>query len=395
MVAATLRADELILRYEEISAGVDAASEALLAANHAIQRVKETVQTGHTNTVQTELNRLRATKARQSPDNVQRCNDYLREKEAKLAAETAKTEAQDQLDAHRATAVPNWETAVNTYLSRLGAGFTITRVQPQPTGGRPSCVYRLLINGHVVQVGPGNLANGSPTFKNTLSSGDRNTLALAFFLASLDRDPNRANRVVILDDPMSSLDKHRRMNTIQELRVLLPTVAQVIVLSHDEHFLFDIYDRVAPRNGGTITNTSSLHVRRSTSGSTIEEWDINSEKMCRHDRRHELLRQFANGAGDPLNVAQSIRPHLEQVLRAVYPNEFRSGETLREFRNRARVANQNGNGFLTEPKLTELGHIVDYSNDFHHDTNPAADAVVINDTQLLNFVQRTLRFVSF
>lgn len=395
--AATLSADAqaTIQGYQETIATVSASSAALLAANEAIQRVKESIQTGNTATAQAEVNRLRATKARRTPDNVQRCDDYLAVKQAKETADIEKAQAQRQLDAHRATAVPNWETAVNTYLSRLGAGFTVTRIQSQPTGGRPSCVYRLVINGHAVDVGPGVPAAGSPTFKNTLSSGDRNTLALAFFLASLDRDPNRANRVVVLDDPMSSLDKHRRMNTIQEVRTLLPTVAQVIVMSHDEYFLFDIYDRVAPRRAGTITDTTTLHVRRAATGSTIEEWDIESEKMCRHDKRHALLTQFANGGGgDPMTVAQSIRLHLEHVLRALYPDKFRLGETLREFRNRARSASQNGNGFMTEAKLTEVGQIVDYSNDFHHDTNPAADTVVINDTQLRDYVIRTLRFVS-
>ncbi len=388
-------AEARVRRFQEIGATVAASSAGLVAANESIQRVKESAHAGSNAAAQNELNRLRATRARYTPDNVARCDDYLQVTRDKQGAEAAKSQAQQRLDAHRATAVPNWETSVNTYLSRLGAGFTVTRIQSQPTGGRPACVYRLAINGHAIDVGPGAASVGSPTFKNTLSSGDRNTLALAFFLASLDRDPNRANRVVLLDDPMSSLDKHRRINTIQELRSLFPTVAQVIVMSHDEYFLFDIYDRVAPRNGGTIVDTTTLHVRRVALGSTIEEWDIESEKMCRHDKRHALFTLFANGGGgEPMTVAQSIRPHLEHVLRALYPDKFRPGETLRDFRNRARAASQNGNGFMTEPRLVELGNIVDYSNEFHHDTNPAADTVVINDTQLQNFVLRTLDFVS-
>src|SRR5690606_27209116 len=116
------------------------------------------------------------------------------------------------------TVFPNWQTSINTYLSRLGAGFTVVRIEAQPTGGRPSCVYRLVVNGHEVTVGANTAAPGSHTFKTALSAGDRNTLALAFFLTALDQDTNKANRVVVLDDPMSSLDKHRRMATIQEIR---------------------------------------------------------------------------------------------------------------------------------------------------------------------------------
>ena len=323
---------------------------------------------------------------------VQAC---LTEKAAKAQAEIDKATAQQALDTHRATVFPNWQTAINTYLARLGAGFTIVRIQSQPTGGRPSCVYCLLINGHEVPVA-GGATTTNHTFKTTLSAGDRNTLALAFFLTSLDQDPQRATRIVVLDDPMSSLDKHRRLQTIFEIRNLLPSVAQVIVLSHDEFFLFEVYDRVALRNAQRIvTDTTVLCVGRGTTGSTIHEWDIESEKLGRHDKRHALLIQFdTTGSGDSLKVAQSIRPHLEHYLRVACPNKFRDGEMLRDFRNRARTARQSGTPIISESKFTELDQIVEYSNDFHHDTNPAVDTVTINDTQLQTFVKRTLAFVS-
>jgi wobble nucleotide-excising tRNase len=54
------------------------------------------------------------------------------------------------------------------------------------------------------------LASGNaigPSFRNTLSAGDRNALALAFFFASLERDPQRAQKIVVIDDPISSLDR--------------------------------------------------------------------------------------------------------------------------------------------------------------------------------------------
>jgi wobble nucleotide-excising tRNase len=385
-----------ITAYEAVLASVKTASDALLAANDAVRRVKESVTGGNTSTAEAELSRLRATKARHAPTTSALCAEYLAGRADKEAADAAKAAAQQALDTHRATVFPNWQTAINTYLSRLGAGFTVVRTESQPTGGRPSCVYRLLINGHEVPVGANTAPAGSHTFKTTLSAGDRNTLALAFFLAGLDQDAGRATRVVVLDDPMSSLDKHRRMATIQEIRTLLPTVAQVVVMSHDEYFLFEIYDRVAPRNAQrVVTDTTALCVGRTGDGSTIQEWEIESEKMGRHDKRHALLSLFANtGDGDPLKVAQSTRPHLERYLRVACPDKFKDGEMLREFRNRARAARQAGTPIMTDAKFTELDQLVEFSNDFHHDTNPAADTATINDTQLRQYVKRTLAFVA-
>ncbi len=271
LIAATLSddAETKIREYLAATESVEAASTSLTECNEAIRRVKEAAQTGDPATAEAELKRLRATKLRHTSVNVTACREYSDAKAAKEASEADKVAAQQALDAHRDAAFPNIQTAINMYLSRLGANFTLVSITPQPTAGRPACVYRLLINGHEVPVGP-TAAAGSAAFKNTLSAGDRNTLALAFFLAALEHDPNREARVVVLDDPMSSLDKHRRMQTIQAIRTLLPQVAQIIVLSHDEYFLFQIYDRVAPRDRlRVVIDTTCLTVSRGANGSTI------------------------------------------------------------------------------------------------------------------------------
>lgn len=43
-----------------------------------------------------------------------------------------------------------------------------------------------------------------PSFKNTLSAGDRTSLALACFLADLERETAWAQKIVVFDDPCHS-----------------------------------------------------------------------------------------------------------------------------------------------------------------------------------------------
>lgn len=66
-------------------------------------------------------------------------------------------------------------------------------------------------------------------FRNTLSAGDRSTLALAFFIAQLERDSKLADTVVLFDDPFTSQDKSRRLRTQHRITKLADTCRQVIV----------------------------------------------------------------------------------------------------------------------------------------------------------------------
>lgn len=106
------------------------------------------------------------------------------------------------------------------------------------TRGDSSCNYNVLINNIEVPI----TAEIGPSFKNTLSTGDRNTLALAFFFTSLDQDQNLNNKIVVIDDPMTSLDEHRTLATIHEMNDLAKRVNQMIVMSHSKPFLCQLWD---------------------------------------------------------------------------------------------------------------------------------------------------------
>jgi wobble nucleotide-excising tRNase len=128
-------------------------------------------------------------------------------------------QARTALDNYRTAVFPAYETAINTYLRKFNAGFSLGSVSSVNTRAGSSCTYNVVINNVPVAVTAD--ADGVPAFRNTLSSGDRNALALAFFFASLDRDSQLAEKIVVIDDPMTSLDEYRSLTTIQEMRRLV------------------------------------------------------------------------------------------------------------------------------------------------------------------------------
>jgi DNA repair exonuclease SbcCD ATPase subunit len=262
---------QAVAAYEICRQRVAALSDGLIGANDAIEVVKEQAAGSDAQAIGANLTRLRATKARHSPAIAPLCEEYLQERNAKIHTEGERDRAQTELDDYRTNVFPRYETSVNLYLQRFSAGFRLDSVTSTGTRGGPACSYNVLINNTPVPVGGGVAPPGEPSFRNTLSAGDRNTLALAFFFASLDQDPGLAAKVVVIDDPISSLDDHRSLTTVQEVRGLVQRAAQVLVLSHDKRFLCRIW------TGTESTIRSALEIARVGEGSTVRAWDVSQD----------------------------------------------------------------------------------------------------------------------
>ncbi|MHC2246108.1 AAA family ATPase [Bradyrhizobium elkanii] len=382
-------AQSAIAAYQQKADEVRLASAELQEANAAIKLVKEQAASANAAALQSDLTRLRATKSRHSAQVAPLCTDYLNEQNRKMAAETARDAARAALNQFRTTIFPTYQAAINDCLRRFNAGFRLDSVTSNNTRGGSSCTYNVLINSRTVPVSAANPSAGSPSFKSTLSAGDRNTLALAIFFASLEQDANLANKVVVIDDPVSSLDDHRTLSTVHEICALAQRVSQVVVLSHSKPFLCALWEGTDP------TLRSAFMFDRAISGSTLRAWDVNQDLITDHDRRHALLRNFVDAAqGERREVAEALRPTLEAFMRVAYPQHFTPGTLLGPFRGLCEQRVGTANEIMNQADIDELRRLTDYGNRFHHDSNPAYRAQAINDAELVDFARRTLAFAT-
>jgi len=325
-----------VTAYDAHRATMTDLSTALLACNAPILIVKEQASSANVATLMADLAKLATIKARQEATAAALCGDYLGEKAGKRVTEGLRDQARTALDQYRQDIFPAYETAINDYLRRFNAGFRLGSVTSVNNRGGSSASYSVLINNVAVAL----TAESGPSFKNTLSAGDRNALALSFFFASLDQDTQLAQRVVVIDDPMTSLDEHRRLTTVQEMQQLYGRVGQMIVLSHSKPFLCAIWE------GADKVTRSAMRIIRDGGGSTLAIWDVRQDTITQHDRRHELVREYV-GAGNPANeraVAAALRPILEAFVRVAYPATFPPETLLGPFIGTA----SNGRGSRTK-----------------------------------------------
>ena len=71
------------------------------------------------------------------------------------------------------------------------------------------------------------------------------------------RSPDLDKQVVILDDPLSSLDETRREATAWVLLELSPKLKQLCVLTHKKDFLWMVFDKIPDNKAGVKSPISS------------------------------------------------------------------------------------------------------------------------------------------
>jgi len=373
-----------IANYNQRIVQIEEISQVLQGCNSQIALTKERVEGANIATLTSDLNRQKAIQRRYTTDVDDLCQAYLNERAVKRITEENRQNARTALDQYRSNIFAQYETAINTYLAKFNVGFRLSSITSVNNRGGSSCTYNVLINNVPVSI----TSQSGPSFKNTLSAGDRNTLALAFFFASLDQDPRLSDKIVVIDDPMTSLDEHRSLATIHEIRDLLSRVKQVVVLSHSKAFLCQIWE------SADRTDISAFKMARSGQSSLISIWDVRLDSITEHDKRHALVKEYINAADSSKEreVAAALRHMLEAFLRVAYPIEFPPGTILGNFHNRCDQALSSGISILNTADTVELRRLMDYANRFHHETNLAYATELINDQELLEYCRRTIKF---
>ena len=377
---------QTLTAFETLRTSLSGYNASVAAANAVIAARKRETQAANLRDVENTLAKLKAQKIRHTDTVRELCSAHVALQVEKTVLELKKTQAKGQLDAHTERVITQYGQRINHYLERINAGFRITPPTHTYRGRQPSTTYQIVINQNAVDLGDADTTPDRPSFRNTLSSGDRSTLALAFFLAQLEQDPNRAAKIVVFDDPFTSMDSFRRNNTVHQISKCVSNCEQVIVLSHDANFLKLIWDRTLANERKTLQLA-----RVGEDNTAIAEWDIEKAVQARFRADIDVLQTFFSfNEGEPRDVIQKIRPVLEGYCRNLFPTQFGDQEMMGGIVGKIRTA---GAAHSLYPIVDDLDELNIYCRRYYHGENPNAATETIDDTELQGYVKRTLGLV--
>ena len=308
----------------------------------------------------------------------------LKEREAtKRRIAKEKADEKKKLNEHGRAITETLGRTINSYLGRLNAGFKIDYREPNYQGKEPAASYQILINDAPVSPRSASPGLADASFRNTLSAGDKSTLALALFLAKLNADPALGETIVVLDDPFTSLDNFRRQFTAIEIRKLCDRSAQTIVLSHDKTFLRLLWDKI---DQGTI---KCVAVQTGAPGmTTIAPYDIESETRPRHVTERMKIEEFVEGEPHETGYIRTrLRTVCEDFYRRGDPGLFHEAASLDEI---GRLLQGAPEEHPYKGVIEDLRDINEYSRREHHaevEDDPSGES---SDEELKGFCRRVL-----
>jgi wobble nucleotide-excising tRNase len=375
--------------WKEIIDLMDAANASITAARSIIEDFRQKLATDDLQSLNSQHRTVVLSKKRYEPTVVQLLKDLATARAEVKAADVAKTNARTTLKNLMKQTLDSYLLAINGLLRKFGATFQIENMDTNFRGEAPRSEYGLSLRGKSIS-----LEGGLPSFSTALSEGDKRTLAFVFFVASTLADSKLASRIVVVDDPMCSLDLNRKKHTRTVLKEICNKAEQLVVLAHDIYFVRDLRDEITPKDSSYSVKV--LELSHSANGYTsFGAIDVDKECRSPYFHHHSLLVDYMDkGTGDHRQVAIAIRPLLEGYLHKRFPGLIPSELMFGQVVGFIKSAVAPSPVCYAQSLVEDLNEINNYAGQFHHDTNPGnADTVQIIPTELKTFVARTLEII--
>lgn len=297
--------------------------------NSAAGTYKKNAESKDARTIESDLLKQRAVKSRHEPVWVSFCAEHAKLTTDLLRLKSEREANITKLNTYSAGVFASHQNKINEILEKLGADFRIEELEEKTDRrkvGGVHCGFKLVFFGsHSVVTEDG---EDGYRINNTLSHGDKNLLALAFFVATLWNDPELDRKIIVVDDPVSSLDYDRKCATVGLFTDLRNEAGlepkQLIILTHDRPLLKEIGKHPWFSDGKYLQLVNAGKTLDGRKKSDMEDMNITDFLMSEDMKRQERIKHIAED-NDPIppSALDDCRPILESLMKQKYWNELK------------------------------------------------------------------------
>ena len=310
-------------RWAEVWRSVETYSNAISAINSSIDELRTTTDSGSLTDAEHELAKLLQTEVRYRDDVAPDCESYMTmSQELTDLAKQLEDQRKTNADAIERT-FAEYGSSLDRYLNVFGANFRIKDLVQTRVRGVLRADYNLGLSGETIALGKQDADISQRSFRNVLSEGDKRSLAMAFFLSRIDQMNDIEDKIIVFDDPVTSMDDSRRNKTVLEIGRLAKPSKQVFVLSHRPEFLHSLWYRFCRHGDGQIGSTQ-LEIRGVKDSSTLLTWNMEATVASLHAKRIRRVLEYHNDESDrdEDEISGELRPLLDYHYKIHYPEIF-------------------------------------------------------------------------
>lgn len=388
---------DLLASYTKI---VESENSIVRQATAAIDQYIEQLGQTDLTSLRDNLDLLTLSKVRHQTDVDEEVREYSRLKTRLAKVEESLADTREKLREQMNSTLTAYGAAINKHLSDHFAPFSISNPAATFPGGTPGAQYGIKVRGKDVPM------NGSINgFRTALSESDKRTMAFAFFLASTLADPCLADKIVVVDDPMSSLDRNRRANTVRVLADIATRSRQLIVLAHDPKFLLDLDDAIRRvkkhRDGGkhkierqSIKLVPVVISPELDAYTDFGECDLPRECESKYARNYRTVSEYVkNPTLNHETAAAAIRPLLEGYLHRRFPSILPANCMFGDAISCVTDAPPESPLVHAQGIVDELRRVAYFGNDAHHDTDADYSPPIPSPSETLGYARNCLDIV--
>jgi len=325
--------------------------------NAQIAKFKENLSKESTSDIESKIKEIELRIKRKRLDYL--CKEYTDLILKKRRLEQEKRELMEKLNEQMNELLNKYEKTINTIFEKFNTDYRIKSQKISTTRKRQTFEYGIQLNFSED-------IKSNKKLGEILSEGDKTTLAFSVFIARLLLDDKLNEKIVVIDDPISSLDDFRINRTVDYIMRVFELTRQIIVLSHNPLFLKELLYRI--KRGGQSSSSRFFKLNKKNKYSQIEELTYNQAESFIENKLTPYYKYFmrvidiVNKWENDINIDEkdiddafnNARIVFEYYMKLKYPEDIQTpvGEIINK------IANPDKKKFLNElyNALTKTHH---------------------------------------